>query len=79
MDLLMVGRYRWAAGSRPRLLHPWGKSRRLARTCHAVWGVIADEESLATVEKIVAMPSHTLRPKHHAFLKEKMYFSATLD
>jgi hypothetical protein len=40
-----------------------------------VWGVIADEESLAIVEKIVAMPSHTPGgPNTMRFLKEKMFF-----
>ena len=42
---------------------------------HTVWGVIADEESLAIVEKIVAMPSHTPGgPNTMRFLKEKMFF-----
>lgn len=47
---------------------------------HTVWGVIADEESLATVEKIVAMPSHTPGgPNTMRFLKEKMYFDIARD
>lgn len=47
---------------------------------HTVWGTLADEESLAIAESIVAGPSHTPGgPNTMRFLREKMYFTVEED